>query len=326
MRIATFNLESLDLPPKANLPLETRAAVLRPALARLDADVLCLQEVNGQHIAGKPGRSLAALDQLLAGTPYAAFHRATTLAANGQGVADVHNLVTLSRFPIIRQQRFRHDLIPPVLYALQTAQPKPPTTTPVEFDRPLLVTDLDLGHSQILTVVNLHLRAPLAASVPGQKLAPFVWKSIAGWAEGYFMSAVRRQAQALELRCFIDQLLTTEPRRWIAIAGDFNAEDHDTPLKIIVGAEEDTGNGALSAQSLVVCDRALSADRRWSVLHHGRPQMLDHILASRELHGLFRAIEVHNETLGDEAIGYARVKNPPGSYHAAVVAEFARPA
>ena len=50
MRIATFNLESLDLPPKAHVPLEVRAQVLRPALARLEADVLCLQEVNGQPV------------------------------------------------------------------------------------------------------------------------------------------------------------------------------------------------------------------------------------------------------------------------------------
>jgi len=38
MRIATFNLESLDLPPKARVPLEVRAELLRPALERLQAD------------------------------------------------------------------------------------------------------------------------------------------------------------------------------------------------------------------------------------------------------------------------------------------------
>ena len=46
MRIATFNLESLDLAPKASVPLDVRAKILRPALKRLNADVLCLQEVN----------------------------------------------------------------------------------------------------------------------------------------------------------------------------------------------------------------------------------------------------------------------------------------
>ena len=38
MRVATFNLENLDLPPKATAPVEVRAAILRPALERLRAD------------------------------------------------------------------------------------------------------------------------------------------------------------------------------------------------------------------------------------------------------------------------------------------------
>ena len=63
MRLATFNLESLDLPPKAAVPIETRAAVLRPALERLEADILCLQEVNAQHVAGVKERRLVALDR-----------------------------------------------------------------------------------------------------------------------------------------------------------------------------------------------------------------------------------------------------------------------
>ena len=323
MRIATFNLESLDLPPKAHLPLEARAAILRPALARLEADVLCLQEINGQHVPGRAERALIALDQLLAGTPYAGYHRASTVGPDGHGVTDVHNLVTLSRLPLLTTREVRHELVPPVQHSLQTAMPADSGYAPLRFDRPVLVTDLDAGNGRLLTIVNLHLRAPLAAAIAGQKLAPFVWRSVAGWAEGYFLSAVRRGAQALELRFLIDRMLAEDPHRLIAIAGDFNAEDHETPMKIAVGAEEDTGNGQLSAQSLVVLDRAIPADRRWSVLHHGRPQMLDHILASRTLHGYFRSIEVHNETLGDEAVGYAKVSNPPGSYHAAVVAEFA---
>ena len=323
MRIATFNLESLDLPPKAPVPLAERATVLRPALERLEADIVCLQEVNGQHIASRQDRALLALDQLLAGTRYAGYHRAATTGPEGRGVGDVHNLVTLSRYPILHTREVRHDLVPPVHYALQTADPADPGLKPLRFDRPLLATGIDLGGGRALTVVNLHLRAPLAANVVGQKLAPFVWKSVAGWAEGYFLSAARRAAQALELRLLVDTLLDAAPEQGIVIAGDFNAEDHETPVKIVVGAEEDTGNGALAQRSLVVLDRALAADRRWSVLHHGRPQMLDHILASRGIYGQFRGIEVHNEALGDEAVAYARVRNPPGSYHAAVVAHFA---
>ena len=51
--------------------------------------------------------------------------------------------------------------------------------------------------------------------------------------------------------------------------------------------------------------------------------MLDHMLCSRALYGRFKAIEVFNEALGDEVLGFTRVDRPAGSYHACVVAEFA---
>jgi endonuclease/exonuclease/phosphatase family metal-dependent hydrolase len=322
MRLATFNLESLDLPPKAKVPIEVRVEVLRPALERLEADILCLQEVNAQRVAGQGERTLAALDRLLAGTRYAGYARATTTAGKGHKVADVHNLVTLSRFPIRAERAYRGDLVDPPRYRLATADPPAPDSLPVGFDRPVLLTEIELPGGDTIAVVNLHLRAPLAVNIAGQKLEPFVWKTVSGWAEGYFLSAVRRAAQALEIRFLTERLLDADRHRLIALAGDFNAEDHEVPLRIVLGAEEDTGNAALSARSLVLLDRALPQDRRWSVLHHGRAQMLDHIAASRALHRHFRSIEVHNEALADEIVGYARHAQASGSYHAAVVAEF----
>ena len=51
--------------------------------------------------------------------------------------------------------------------------------------------------------------------------------------------------------------------------------------------------------------------------------MLDHMLASHALLGRFQSIEIHNEALGDEAIGYAKHIAPASSYHAPVLATFA---
>jgi endonuclease/exonuclease/phosphatase family metal-dependent hydrolase len=323
MRLATFNVESLDLPPRAKLPIEVRAEALRPVLARLDADILCLQEVNGQHVPDRPERVLLALDRVLEGTPYATYERISTSGPDGLGVADVHNLVTLSRFPIRSRREVFHDLVPQPLYRMVTADPRPSEPEPVTFDRPLLAADIELPSGQLLTVINVHLRAPLAAAIPGQKLSAFVWRTVGGWAEGYFLASMRRAGQALELRLLLEELFAADPHRLIAVAGDFNAEDYDTALRIAIGAEEDTGNGALSARSLVLLDRAIPADRRWSILHHGRPQMLDHILVSRSLYGHVREIEVHNETLGDELVGFGKGSPSPGSYHAPVVVELA---
>ena len=45
LRIATFNLESLDRQASDDRRYERRVAALRPLVERLRADVLCLQEI-----------------------------------------------------------------------------------------------------------------------------------------------------------------------------------------------------------------------------------------------------------------------------------------
>ena len=322
MRLATFNLESLDLPPKSKVPLEVRAEVLLPALERLRADILCLQEVNAQHVAEDRERRLAALDRLLAGTMYHDYCRVATTSAKGQGPGDVHNLVTLSRYPILGHRELPQGPACGLFYHLRTALPPLVDAQPVRFDRPILLCELGLPNGERITVINLHLKAPLAANIPGQKIEPFVWKSVGSWAEGYFLAAVQRAGQALELRLHREQLFEADKRRLIAVVGDFNAEDHEVPLRILLAAEESTGNPQLCGHSLVVLDRAVAQDRRWSVLHHGRPQMLDHILVSHALLGRVKAIDVHNETLSDELVGYAKHTHAAASSHAPVIAEF----
>ncbi len=327
MRIATFNLENLDLPPRASHPIEVRIALLRPELERAAADIICLQEVNAQRQPHEAERHLIALDRLLEGTPYATFHRAVSTSPSGRGAADVHNLVTLSRLPIRSSKSVRHELVPPLNYRAVTAVPATDAANDpgeaVQFDRPVLVSEIDIGEGRVLHLVNCHLRAPLASAIAGQKEAPFVWKSVSGWAEGYCISSMKRNAQALEIRLLVDQILSADAGAEILVAGDFNAEDFETPHRILIGAEQDTGNGSLAAQSLIGLDRGIPKDRRFSIVHQGRPQMLDHMLCSRSLYGRFKAIEVFNEALGDEVLGFTRVDRPAGSYHACVVAEFA---
>jgi endonuclease/exonuclease/phosphatase family metal-dependent hydrolase len=320
MRLATFNIESLDLPHEAEVPFDARAAALRPILERLAADILCLQEVNGQHVPGAPERRLVALDMLLQGTRYAGYQRAATSGPAGHGVASVHNLVTLSRYPIRRVREVRHEHVLPLLHRPVAHGSEGGGPQPIGFDRPVLLTEIALPGGRVLDVVNLHLRAPLASAIPGEKLSSSQWRTTSGWAEGYYLSSLKRTAQALELRLLVDGILEQDPGRLIAVAGDFNAEDHETPVRLAVAAEEHTGNPALAARALVVLDRAIPDGRRWSVLHRGRPEMLDHVLASRSLAGRLRLIEAHNEGLADEALAAAAVA---GSSHAPLVADFA---
>lgn len=315
MRIATFNIENLDS------PVTHRLAVLRPALKRLKADVVCLQEVNAQKLPNSPERRLVALEQLLTGTEYAEFHRAETHSERRAGVASTHNLVTLSRYPIVANRQIWHHRVPPVSVPLCSVEDVSDAPTLVRFDRPFLVTEIEVEGTR-LHVINVHLRAPLASSIPQQKLAAFAWKSVSSWAEGYYLSGLKRTGQALELRLVIDEIFDADKTAEILVTGDFNAESQETAARIIAGAPEETGNSELAARSLVLLDRAVDPGRRFSVIHYGRRQMLDHMFASHALYGRFRSIAIHNEALGDEVVGYSRGVEAAGSYHAALVATF----
>lgn len=324
LRIATFNLESLDDGPGIVPPLSERVAALQPVLRRLEADILCLQEVNAQEVAGSKTRQLEALDAVLAGTPYDRFHRVTTQTSHGR-LANVHNLVILSRWPIVEHRHLHHDLVSPPLYRSATATPKSDRPSAVEWDRPLLYATIALPHGGRLHVINLHLRAPLAAVVPGQKLAPFVWRTVEGWAEGFYLAAMKRTGQALEARFLIDRLFDAESEALIAVAGDLNAEARETPVRAIHGDVEDTGNPALASRALSLLENDVPSDRRYSVLHHGLKLMLDHLLVSQALKRLHRRADIVNDALMDEYFAWLKGVQPCDSFHAPIVADFEIP-
>ena len=73
---------------------------------------------------------------------------------------------------------------------------------------------------------------------------------------------------------------------------------------------------------MVPVEHSLAADRRFTVIHQGRHQMLDHVLVSTALLGHYQGSEIHNEALTDELVGYAAVEASPVSYHAPVIAIF----
>jgi endonuclease/exonuclease/phosphatase family metal-dependent hydrolase len=323
MRLATFNLENLDYARQAPHLLERRIEILRPQLERLAADIVCLQEVNAQHVKDKKERSFVALDQLLAGTRYAEYERVTSHLAGTHSAADVHNLAILSRFPIVAQRELWHQLVPPMTYRCLTARPPQSNDDKIMFDRPALVTDFTVGPDTVLTIVNVHLRAPLAAIVPGQKRSAASWATTSGWAEGFFIASMKRNAQALEVRLAVDEILQSDPNRCIAIAGDFNAGLEEVPLKILQARKDDTGNDDLARLSLIPVDSSIARGRRYSVLHDGQHWMPDHILASSPLHARLASVEIHNEALGDECTGAAGSAPIAGSTHAPLVAEFA---
>lgn len=321
LRVATFNLENLDEPRKGGVALDDRIAVLRPQLLELRADVLCLQEVSA-HARHDGLHQLHALDRLVEGTAYAAFARATSKGASG-GPSDKHNLVVLSRLPILEQHQHLHDLVEPPLVRLATA-PEPHEER-VRWDRPLLEVHLALADGSRLVVFDVHLRAPRAAPIDGQKLSPHVWRTSEGWAEGYLLASIKRVGQALELRRHVDRALDEDSEAKILVAGDLNADITDCAFRILRADVEDTGNPTLASRSLVALEERIPEEHRYTVLHRGRRSLLDHLLVSASLASRCVGGTILNEGLLDEyEVGVAGIE-PVGSLHAPLIAELDLP-
>lgn len=327
LRIVTFNLENLDDKPTDRPTLAQRIPLLRPQLLRVRADIFCLQEVNGQEHPGQP-RDLSALQTLIATTPYQGYHVAHTTTQAGEAY-DVRNLVILSRFPILERQQIKHDFAQQPLYRKVTAIPQENTATDVTWERPVLYVKIDVGGNRTLHVVNVHLKSKIPTNINGQKVDQFTWRTVPGWAEGYFLSSMKRVGQALEVRILIDQIFDAAEAAgqdaWIAACGDFNAESDSVPVNAVRGPVEETGNPDLTTRVMVPCENSIPESSRYSLLHLGRGSMLDHVLVSRPMLAFYRGAEIHNEVLPDESGAFRDDTKFPESDHAPVVAEFELP-
>jgi len=323
LRIATFNLESLD--EQSAAPLSERIAVLRPQLSRLEADVLCQQEVNARPGTGADGPRPAALDRLLEETVYCGFNRALGSLPGHGGPSERHNLALLSRWPITAVSQLHHELVPPFSYRPLTAAPPAKEALALSWDRPILSALIELPGGRSLRVLNLHLKAPLAVAIPGQKLSAAAWRTVGGWAEGFFLAAMKRAGQALEARLLLERLFDAEPQALIAVCGDFNAEARETPVRVLVGDEGEAAPHGEPGRRLVPLEESIAEAERYSVLHMGRPLMLDHLLVSPALAAWPHRAELHNEGLRDEALDPLAAQPSLGSYHAPLLAEFEMP-
>jgi predicted extracellular nuclease len=203
-----------------------------------------------------------------------------------------------------------------------TAEPPQTEAQEITWERPILYAKIQLESDQVLHLVNVHLKSKIPTNIPGQKVNDFTWKTAAAWAEGSFISSMKRVGQALETRRLLDELFATDEDGFIAVCGDFNADTDDVPVEAIRSDVENIGNSKLAKQVMVPCERTLPEPSRFSLLHQGKPQMLDHILISRSLLAHYKGTEIHNELLHDESIAFAIDEKFPESDHAPVIAAF----
>lgn len=320
-RISTFNVENLDeTPPGARPSLAERVALMRPQVARLRADVACFQEVHGQERDGQP-RSLLALTELLHGTSLEGATMTSTRTQGGE-VFDERNLVVVSHLPVLAVEQLRNDLVAPLAYRRLTAVPPDQDAVVVALERPILHVELQLPDGTSLHVVDVHWKSKLPTDIPGQRVDSFTWRTADGWAEGSFLSSMKRMSQALETRRLVDAILDDDPAARVVVAGDFNAAPDEVSVLAVRGTVEDTGNPDLVARVLVPIEHTIPEPARFTLYHQGRGQMLDHMLVTRNLLEFYRGSEIHNEVLHDESAAFAVDRKFPESDHAPVVATF----
>ena len=321
IRIATFNLENFDDKAGKYPTLAERIAIMRPQLSRLNADILCLQEVNGQETTGEP-RQLLALKELVAGTQYEGYQIISSKTSDNFQVYDERNLVILSRFDILSHQQLKNDLIVAPEYRKVTAVPPEEEAKKVEWERPILSAEIKIPGGQVMHILNLHLKSKIPSTVKGQKRGAHTWLSASGWAEGFFISSMKRVGQALEARIHIDQILDNDENALITVCGDLNSDQGNVPVMAIRGEVKQTGNAALANRVLFPCENGVPDSSRYSLLYHGKGQMIDHLLVTRNMLEYYKGTEIHNEMLHDESIAFASDKKYPESDHAPIVAEF----
>ena len=325
MRFATFNIENLDdqdVDPERDAPFSERVKILRPMLERLRADVICFQEVHGQDIDDEP-RQLRALETLLVGTRYQGYSLSSTTLKGKPDVERFRNLVVASdpAYVVEEVREIQNTLVNPPEYSRVTASGDQQPMA-VRWDRPTLYVRLKKGAEDPIHVLNIHFKSKIPTSIPGQGPTNFRWRTAGGWAEGFFVSSMKRVGAALEVRLFIDGIFDNDPNSNIIVCGDFNAEPHEVPALAIRGQTEDTGNPDLIERVMHPVALSIAESRRFSLYHHGQKNLLDHMLVSRRMMASFISAEIHNEMIHDESIAFATDNKFPESDHAPMVAEF----
>jgi predicted extracellular nuclease len=276
--------------PADNAEFERKVNWLGSMLARLNADIVGLQEVwheaalkeavvrSGQRwpTVAAPGAENGAL-----GTPRVAL--VTRLAVDGiESVAD---------------------------FAPADAVPVPDLGLATRFERPVLHAQLRMKQGQRIHVLVAHLkskRPKFLQDADGRALEDTSDPSIS--ARATLRSLVLRGAEALALRRLVISI-TQRTREPLLLLGDLNDGPHSVTSQLIAATtaaayDREARDVALYHAWDVQTEPALRRDMAYSHVHQGWPELLDQVWVSEEFVarskfalGDVRRVEVFNDHL-----------------------------
>ncbi len=305
LRLATYNVENLfdAAGPEEDGFLDRRLAFLSGMIARIDADVLALQEIGSE-------KALAALLDRLPPLPGGGAREVVL------GTPDVRGIrcAIVSALPVRASRVHTAQDLPFPAFAVGDA---PPFAGRIPLRRGVVHAEIALPGGRVLHALSAHLKSGRAMplrTANGDRVEPTTARARA---EGELRSLVFRAAEALFLRGLVDDLLGADPSCAVALMGDLNDGPTSLVLRIVSG--EGTAEPAFRLAS---ASAGIAKTVRYSVLHGGAPTAIDHVLLSASLHARLKTARFLNDGLRDDATRYAEgAPRPTDSDHAPLLVE-----
>ncbi len=259
-------------------------------LRRMNCDVVAFQEIEGPRV----------LDDLRTQVPELGYLPAVAGNADERGIA----CGMLSRLPVTASECHTGELGFPTF---ATGDPRP-FAGRLRTRRGVLEAQVALPDGATLVVLTVHLKSPRPIArldAEGESTHEVSHQSAA---EGAARTLVLRLAEALELRSRVEAWLARDSRLQLCVLGDFNDGPESVVLRSVAGVLVEPPRGrnsdldALSSLELGVlhqCSRAVPTSQRFSIVHRGVGQLVDHILVSRALWRRFEGAKILNEELRD---------------------------
>lgn len=302
LRVASFNLKDLFDPVSDEEREIMRAKLSHVAdrVLRARPDVLALQEVASD----------ALVEQLRTG-PLAELGFGSPVLGprdrRGIGVG------ILSRFPISSSTLHRAEELDFPRFVDTDAAP---FQGRLPARRGVVELTVDAGALGAVTVMTLHFKSKLGTPMKRADGSTVEDPSMAGRAAAALRALVARSAEALHLRRIVDAKLAA-PELKLCVLGDFNDTLGSVPIEIVRGL------GAPAEQALEAALSVVPAERRYSVLHRGERELIDHILCSSALAARLVDAGIENQELRDHGPHDPNGPPQPDSDHALVWASFA---
>ncbi|MEK9177889.1 MAG: hypothetical protein AAB777_02080 [Patescibacteria group bacterium] len=128
------------------------------------------------------------------------------------------------------------------------------------------------------------------------------------------LTRVSTSIQAKKMREVIDELFTKDKTAQIAVMGDFNSQERETPFRII------SGEFATHDDALISIATTIPNEKRYSFIGEHGHKLIDYILISKSLQSAVKSFSILNEKLS-----YHSNKPPTPTYvesdHAPLVVE-----